>query len=181
LPERFVAANPEPPVSARYNRVVRFLSVVLAALLMLAGCSKKNIDTLDAVKQGVVKGIPKDINLGAMDVNVVSVSFRGQEADAVVSFATKGGPPMMTMNYTMERVGDEWKIKKRAASDVQKHAGAAQAPMPSEPPVPAPGPGAGAPGGMNLPPNHPAMDGGESKPASGAMPPGHPTMPGGAK
>ena len=93
------------------------------ALLALAGCSK-NIDTTDAVKQGVLRDIPKDVNVGAMDVNVASVSFRGQEADAVVSFAPKGGPPMMSMNYTMERKGNEWHIKKRATGDIQKHAAA---------------------------------------------------------
>ncbi len=152
----------------RYNRVVRFAPVGFVALLLLAGCSK-NIDTMDAVKQGVVKGIPKDINLGAMDVNVVSVSFRGKEADAVVSFAAKGGPPMMTMNYTMERSGDEWKIKKRAASDIQKHAAPADAaqPMPEAP--------TGSTGGMNLPPGHPGLDGASPAQPGSPLPPGHPT------
>ena len=95
------------------------------------------------MKQGVIHDIPKDVNVGAMDVNVVSVSFRGQEADAVVSFAPKGGPPMMTMNYTMERKGDEWHIKKRANGDLQKHAGqahgsvtAAARPGATAPPIP---------------------------------------------
>ncbi len=162
---------------SRYNQVVRLLRTGLAALLplmglLLSGCAK-NIDTMDAVKQGVIKGIPKDINMGAMDVNVVSVSFRGAEADAVVSFAAKGGPPMMTMNYTLERSGDEWKIKKRAAGDLQKHAG----PVPV-PGAEAPAQASPAPGGMDLPPGHPGMDA-PSTPAGpvkgGALPPGHPT------
>jgi hypothetical protein len=143
-------------------------------MLLSTGCSK-NIDTMDAVKQGVIQGIPKDINLSGMDVNVVSVSFRGKEADAVVSFAPKGGPPMMTMNYTMERAGDVWKIKKRAAGDLQKHAGA----VPTQPGTEAPA--APAAGGMNLPPGHPGLDGGAApSTGAGALPPGHPAT-GGSK
>jgi len=89
-----------------------------AAFLALVGCSGKNVDTLEAVKQGVIKDIAKSINVGAMDVNVVSVSFRDKEADAVVQFAPKGGTAAqgLTMNYTMERQGTEWHIKKRAQS-----------------------------------------------------------------
>ena len=126
--------------------------------LTLAACSK-NIDNLDAVKRGVLQGIPKDINLGAMDVNVVSVSFRGKEADAMVAFAPKGGPPMMNMKYTMERKGDEWQIKARAAGAIEQHASQ-------------PDPTAG--GAQGLPPGHPAAGGGA------AMPPGHPSLEGAA-
>jgi hypothetical protein len=149
------------------------------AFVTLAGCSK-NIDTQDAVKQGVLRDIPKDVNVGNMDVNVVSVSFRGQEADAVVSFAPRGGPPMMSMNYTMERKANEWHIKKRATGDIQKHA----AQMPANP-------GAGSSMGgsappltgneSQLPPGHPPMGGaGSQSPAGGGtqLPPGHPSVSG---
>lgn len=140
---------------------------LLAALaLTLAACSK-NIDTMDAVKQGVIRDIPKDINLGGMDVNVVSVSFRGKEADAVVTFAPKGGPPMMNMKYVMERKGDEWHIKSRA-SGATVHAatdptqGGASAPgapaalPPGHPTGPAPAAGE-APKGADLPSGHPPL------------------------
>jgi hypothetical protein len=138
------------------------------SLLALAGCAHRNTDNLDAVKQGVIRDLSKNINVAAMDVNVISVSFRGQEADAVVSFAPKGGPPAMTMNYTMERKGDDWHIKSRAQSDLQKHA--AQAPpgsmqggsmqgngmgdLPAGHPPATNGTGSGA----NLPPGHPPLD-----------------------
>ena len=124
-------------------------------MVALAGCSK-NIDTTEAVKQGVLRDIPKDVNVGNMDVSVVSVSFRGQEADAVVSFAPKGGPPMMSMNYTMERKANEWHIKKRAAGDIQKHA----AQMPADH-------GGGSPSGGSAPP----LTGNETQ-----LPPGHPSV-----
>ena len=130
---------------------------MIGALTMvaLAACSK-NIDTTEAVKQGVLHDIPKDVNVGNMDVNVVSVSFRGQEADAVVSFAPKGGPPMMSMNYTMERKANEWHIKKRATGDIQKHA----AQMPADH-------GAGSSPGGSAPP----LTGNETQ-----LPPGHPSV-----
>jgi hypothetical protein len=150
--------------------------------LGLAGCAK-NIDNLDAVKQGVLRDIPKDVNVGAMDVNVVSVSFRGNEADATVSFAPKGGAPMMSMKYTMEKKSGEWHIKERASGDLQKHA--AQAPPSGD----AGGAMGSAPaGGQQLPPGHPPMgsgDAGSTMPmpmpkggagSSGNMPPGHPPI-----
>ncbi len=152
------------------------------ALLALAGCAHRNTDNLDAVKQGVIRDIGKqNINVGAMDINVVSVSFRDKEADAVVSFAPKGGPPAMTMNYTMERQGDEWHIKSRAQSDLQKHA--AQAPAGSMQGGSMQGGaaqgGAMQGGGMGdasqLPPGHPLATSGDT--GSGkALPPGHPPL-----
>lgn len=153
-------------------------AVLLAiSLLALAGCSNRNVDSLEAVKQGVVSDLSKtnNMNMAAMDVNVVSVSFRDKEADAVVSFSARGTPAAsgMTMRYTMERQGSQWHIKSRAQSDLQKHA--AQAPAPGavgadpgqQPQLPAGHPpmndggmgaGAGAAGGKQLPAGHPPLD-----------------------
>ena len=154
-------------------------------LLILGGCSNKNVDTLDAVKQGVIRDIAKNVNIGAMDVNVVSVSFRDKEADAVVSFAPKGGTPQqgMTMNYTMERQGSEWHIKKRGPS-----AHAAQQPPVAGGAMGGAGmgggsmPGGSMPGGdsATLPPGHPPMNGGTTLPPSSGggaqLPAGHPPL-----
>ncbi|HXJ38342.1 MAG TPA: hypothetical protein VNH18_03630 [Bryobacteraceae bacterium] len=144
---------------------MKYLSTAALALALVA-CSK-NIDTMDAVKQGVLRDIPKDINLSAMDVSVVSVSFRGKEADAVVAFAPKGGAPMMNMKYTMERKGDEWHIKARAAGAIEQHAA-----------QPDPGQAGAAPQG--LPPGHPTTGGaGAPPPVNGeGMPAGHPSLDG---
>ena len=96
---------------------MKFVAIGACALIAVTGCSNRNVDSLEAVKQGVIKDISKNVNVGAMDVNVVSVSFRDTEADAVVSFAPKGGPAAqgLTMNYTLERQGGEWHIKKRGS------------------------------------------------------------------
>jgi hypothetical protein len=142
---------------------VKFVITGALALAALTACSHSNVDSLDAVKRGVINDISKNVNIGAMDVNVVSVSFRDKEADAVVSFAPKGGTAAqgLTMNYTMERAGSEWHIKKRAQSDLQRHAAQAN------------------PGGMGagpLPEGHmPLTDGGGSGSAQ-PLPPGHPQL-----
>src|SRR6185437_1484459 len=97
----------------QYNRSVKSVPICLA-LLFLAGCSK-NIDTPEAVKEGVIRDIAKKVEVQSMDVNVDSVSFRAKEADAKVSFKPKGadGSQSITMNYSLERQGDEWHIKSR--------------------------------------------------------------------
>lgn len=84
--------------------------------LALAACANRNVDSEEAVKQGVIRDVSKNVNVAAMDVNVVSVRFRDKEADAVVSFAPKGGTAAqgLTMNYTLAREGSDWHIVKRA-------------------------------------------------------------------
>jgi len=126
------------------------LATILLAALVLAGCSK-NIDTPEAVKAGVIKDIAKKVDVQSMDVSVDSVSFREKEADAKVSFKPKGAAASqsITMNYALERQGDEWHIKSR---NMQSHD--QQQP--------------GAPGQTALPPGHPAAGSG------GPLPAGHP-------
>jgi hypothetical protein len=147
---------------------VKFVFIGAAALAALAGCSNKNVDSLEAVRQGVIKDIAKNVNVGAMDVNVVSVSFRDKEADATVQFMPKGGTAQqgLTMNYTMERQGAEWHIKKRAQSDLQRHAAQASSGVMD------------GSGSQPLPPGHPATSGSDSPtaPDGKQLPPGHPPL-----
>lgn len=130
----------------------------LCLFLTLTGCGK-NIDTADAVKQGVIKDIAKKVDVQNMDVIVDSMSFRGKDASANISFRPKGGDPKqsITMNYELERKGDEWTVKGR---NMQRH-------EEKDPTNPAP-PAAGA-----LPPGHMPITGG----ATGQLPAGHPAMP----
>jgi hypothetical protein len=117
--------------------------VICVSACFLAACAK-NIDTPEAVKEGVIKDIAKKVDIASMDVYVDSVSFREKEADAKVSFAPKGAgrTQSITMNYVLERQGDEWHIKSR---DMQgSHTQPAAHPGPVEP---------GAP----LPPGHPTV------------------------
>lgn len=133
-------------------------AIFCLAAVMLAGCSK-NIDTPEAVKEGVLKDIAKKVDVQSMDVNVDSVSFREKEATAQVSFRPKGGPAggAIVMNYQLERDGDEWKIKGRTMQG-NDHAQAVA--------------GQGATGQPPLPSGHPTVTPGQQ---AGPLPPGHPT------
>jgi hypothetical protein len=139
---------------------VKSAALCLAALL-LAGCSK-NIDTTEAVKDGIIKDISKTIDVGTMDITVDSVSFREKEADATVSYTPKGAPgaQAMVMSYALERQGDEWKIKSRSMLTPHDQA------QPGK---------AGLPGQTALPPGHPAVSAAPGAPGAGTpLPPGHP-------
>lgn len=119
--------------------------------LVLGGCSR-GLETKEAVRQGVIDHLAKrsGINVGSMLVEVTSVSFRGNEADATVSFRAKGGGAGqgMSMNYTLERKGNAWVVKSRSEAGGSPHGGM------------------GSPGQGQLPSGHP--------PVGGASPSGSP-------
>jgi hypothetical protein len=128
--------------------------------VLLAGCGNRRIDNEAAVRQGVLDylGQRPGLNLSTMQVDVTSVSFRENEADATVAFRPKGAPEGgMQMRYTLERKGDRWVVKGRGRGQAgQAPHGAGQMP-----PV---GAGAAAP-----PAAHGTAEG-------SALPPGHPPL-----
>jgi hypothetical protein len=129
--------------------------VVLAAVA-LAGCgTSRGIQNEAAVRQGVIDYLSKrtDLSLSVMQVDVTSVSFRQNEADATVSFRPKGaGAGAMSMRYTLERQGNRWVVKGRGRSN---QAGAAPHGM-GQPEAGKPAMGEG---GSGLPPGHPPVGG----------------------
>jgi hypothetical protein len=125
------------------------------ALACLVGCSK-NIQTNEAVRQGVLNHLSKNtgLNVGSMDIEVTSVTFRDNEADAVVGFKPKGGTGSgMSMRYTLERKDSTWVVKKKADSGMGHGMGAPGMTMPGTMPGMTP-PGAGKPA---MPADHPPM------------------------
>ena len=96
--------------------MVKFLPLILAAVA-LVGCNR-GIDTKEAVRQGVIDYLSSrsNLNISSMNVNVTAVTFRQNEADAVGSFAPKGGGAAsgMSMRYTLEKKGNRWVVKSRA-------------------------------------------------------------------
>lgn len=114
----------------------------LCAACLLLGC-RKDIQNTAAVRQGILDYLAKRPDLVAMDVNVASVAFRKDEADATVYFRAKDGPPEsgMQMKYILERKGNQWVVKGRASSG-------GTASNPHE---------AAAPGTSALPPGHPPV------------------------
>jgi hypothetical protein len=124
------------------------------AVLMLAGCSR-GIESKEAVRQAIIDHLSKrsDLSIGSMNVEVTSVSFKPNEAVAMVAFSPKGtaAGQGMSMRYTLEKQGSQWVVKGRADSGQEAHGGA----------------GAVQPPSGDLPAGHPPVSGqmpGEKKP-----------------
>ena len=119
-----------------------FLVFLLA--LVFAGCNR-GLDNKEAVRQGVVDylGSRTNLNISSMSVDVISVTFRGEEADATVSIRPKGGDAGagMSMRYTLEKKGSRWVVKGKGSG----HAGSEA--------------GMGGEGVGSMPPGHPAVPG----------------------
>ena len=83
-------------------------------MLALLGCAK-NIQTKEAVQAALVDHLNKvsGLNMSQMKMDVGSVSFRENEADAAVTFVPNGmdAAQGMQMVYTLERKGDTWAVK----------------------------------------------------------------------
>ena len=93
--------------------------VALGVAIALLGACKKDIQTKEAVRQGVMNYLSKRSDLLAMDVNVTSVDFSKDEATATVRFQAKGNNTPaggMTMQYVLERKSDQWVVKGRPGS-----------------------------------------------------------------
>jgi hypothetical protein len=106
---------------------VKFLST-LAVVLALCGCNRQ-LDNKEAVRQAVLdyyRAGRSDVNISAMNVDVTSVAFRKNEADATVSFHAKdSGGPGMEMKYTLERQGSKWVVKSKSGVGGSAHGTAA--------------------------------------------------------
>ncbi|MEN6533533.1 MAG: hypothetical protein ABFD89_07715 [Bryobacteraceae bacterium] len=119
---------------------------VIVGIGLLTGCNR-GIESKEAVRQAVIDHLADKagMNVSSMQIDVASVSFRKDEADATVLFRAKGGggSQSMTMNYTLERKGNRWVVKGRSESGMPHGAmgGGAQ--------------------GQQMPPGHPAMGGGK--------------------
>jgi hypothetical protein len=131
--------------------VKQFRSWLAIAVLAAASaaCNRGSYKE-EAVRQAVIDYLSKrsNLNLSAMNVHVDSVTFRENDADAVVSFSARGATPgtPMSVHYTLVRQGDRWTVKNRA-----------------EGPGGMPHQGAAAPGGQ-LPAGHPIVESPKAKP-----------------
>ncbi len=131
-----------------------------AAILVMGACAacKRSIDNQEAVRQGVIDYLSKrsNLNISAMNVDVTSVSFRQNEADAMVAITAKGANPgqPMSMRYALERQGDHWVVKGKDESGGSPHGAAGANPHGAPTPMP----------GGELPPGHPSVDSAKPKP-----------------
>lgn len=135
--------------------------ILIAVAALFCGCNR-NIENKEAVKQGVVDYLNKrttqtGLDLKLMNVDVTDVTFNNNEAVATVSFNPKsGGAGGMSMNYVLERKGNEWVVKGRKETGMNPHGAQGMPGMP----------GAGMPGaepGAAMPPGHPNVAPSEKK------------------
>jgi len=77
------------------------------------------------VRQAIVDHLSKrpDMMLSAMDIEVASVSFRKDEADAIISFRPKGpaAGSGMQMSYILERKGSAWAVRAKKETGGSPH------------------------------------------------------------
>lgn len=125
---------------------MKSLIAIVLVSCALSGCSRAGQDK-EAIRQGVIDYVASKANLGAMDVDVTSVAFKGEEADATVMFRPKGAESGsgMEMRYTLEQKSGKWVVKNKEEAGGTPHGTMAA-------------PGAGA-----LPPGHPSLGAGEAK------------------
>jgi hypothetical protein len=136
------------------NRLTIFTAALLLSLTVLSGC-KRDIQNMDAVRQGVLNYLSKRSDLLSMDVSIANVTYRQDEATATVHFQAKGNNTPgsgMDMRYVLERKGNDWVVKGRAGGDAHGQG------MGAVPPGAQPS-GSGSIGAMpqTLPPGHPAI------------------------
>ena len=96
------------------------LAVLGTATLLVCGCAR-NIQSQEAVRKGLMEHLSKraGLDLNSMQIDITSLQFRENEADAVVSFRAKGSKDPaagMQMRYTLERKGNLWVVKGRSGS-----------------------------------------------------------------
>ena len=121
--------------------------VALVLTVVLAACSRGNIENKDAVRQAVIDYLQSrkaqtGLDVSTMDVTVTAMQFERDVARATVSFTIKNTNQGMQKNYTLDRNGDKWVVRPETGGDGH---------------------------GVVLPP--------EGAAPTGALPPGHPAVP----
>jgi hypothetical protein len=121
-----------------YNRRVPKLrySVLLLLLLVIDACNKPAQDK-SAVQQALLEYLNgrAGISVANMDIEVTSVAFRENEADASVSFRAKGSTDAtnsMQLKYVLEQKGGKWVVKGRSGKS--EHGGMDTPSQPALPP-----------------------------------------------
>lgn len=142
-----------------YNLNVRIASLLLV-LLSLAACNR-GTQSKDAVRRGVLDYLAsKGLNMGGMNVDVTSVQFTGDRAEASVSITAKGvqGGGMNPV-YILEQKDGKWAVTGRKDTPGEApHGGGAMMPGAANPhggampPAPDGGAGARMPSPNDLPP-----------------------------
>jgi hypothetical protein len=133
---------------------VRFIAIIALLGCALSGCNRAS-ESKEAIRESVINYVSGKVNVASMDVDVVSIAFKGSEADATVAFRAKGADPGsgLQMRYTLEQKSGKWVVKDKSEAGSSPHGST-------------PKPGAANPhgdAGGALPPGHPSVNPGEAK------------------
>jgi len=154
------------------KRSTCFLTLI-ALLALFAGCKKQESDA-DAVRTGINQHLAslKTINLGAMDMDITSVSVQGNQAQAQVEFKPKTGAPNgagMQVAYSLQKQNGQWIVQTTTPAG-----GSIQHPAPGENPHMNPTSPSSTSGASGPMPNFRDLVPGA--PTSNPLPPGHPPV-----
>ena len=125
---------------------MKLLVLPVLAICVLIGCNRAS-QSQEAIRAGVIDYLSGKVNVGAMDVDVVSIDFKGNEADATVAFRAKGASASsgLQFRYTLEQRSGKWVVKDKAQAGGSPHGAATN------------------PGGGELPAGHPPLEPGGAK------------------
>ena len=65
---------------------MKSLATLVLVSCALSGCNRAS-QSKEAIRAGVIEYVATKVNVGAMDVDVTSIDFKGSEADATVALA----------------------------------------------------------------------------------------------
>jgi len=136
---------------------VRSLAVVTLLISAVAGCNRAS-ESKEAIRESVINYVSGKVNVGSMDVDVTSISFKGNEADATVSFRPKGAGASagLQMQYTLEQKAGKWVVKDKAQAGGSPHGAI-------NPGGDMANPHGGSGATRQMPPGHPPLGSGEAK------------------
>jgi hypothetical protein len=146
------------------------LALGLSAALLVAGACKKQQNDNDAIRAGIMQHLTGvgTLNMGAMDMDIRSLSINGNQARAEVEFRPKTGAAQgagMQVAYNLEKRDGAWVVLK-----TQANGGMIQHPDPNQNPHQNQNV---HPGDL---PNFSDILNPAGPPTPGVLPPGHPPV-----
>jgi hypothetical protein len=140
---------------------------LFAVLVFVGGCKKQETDS-DGIRAGINQHLTtlNTLNLSAMDMNIMTFSVQGNQAQAQVEFRPKTGAPQgagMQVSYSLAKQDGRWVVQNTAPAG-----GSIEHPKPGENPHQ----GSTEPTSTTLPDFRNLVNSGSGS----SLPPGHPPV-----
>jgi hypothetical protein len=152
-----------------FRKQFAIATLLFAAFFFTGGC-KHQANDKEAIRAGILQHLTAvgTLNIGAMEMDIHSVSINGNQAHAEVEFRPKTGAAPgagMQVAYNLEKRDASWVVlKTQAAGGMIQHPDPSQNPHPNQ-----------AVHSSTLP-NFSDVLNPTGVPAQGALPPGHPPV-----